>query len=415
MNTAVIRRAWRRRQGAFAQSQPWWFGRLERSLRGLDHGVLLVHWPHGQVGQYGQDRESDQGLHAVLTLHSWQALRQILRHGDIGFAQAYRDGDLHSPDLAALLRVVLANRNALDPLIHGNPLAQLVNRWRHWRRRNNKANSAKNIPAHYDLGNDFYRLWLDETMNYSSAVFDGDFSQDMAQAQRRKVRRALQMADVREGHRVLEIGCGWGALVEAATREFGASVVGVTLSPAQLAHAQTRVAQEVSSGAADLRLQDYRDIADGPFDAVCSIEMIEAVGREYWSTYFQAIARNLKSGGRACVQAIVIADEHAERYWEGTDFIQQMIFPGGCLPSPKALRALAAEAGLEWVDGFAFGPDYAETLRRWRHDFDRQHEAVSGLGFDAAFMRTWRLYLAYCEAGFDDGCLDVVQYTWRKP
>lgn len=414
MNTAVIRRAWRRRVASPSQRTPWWFPRLERVLQSLAHGVLVVHWPNGHIGEYGQDREADSGLHAVLTLHSWRALRRIVREGDIGFAHALRDGDLHSPDLAALLRVVLANREALDALIHGNPLAQLLNRWRHWSRRNSKANSAKNIPAHYDLGNDFYRLWLDETMNYSSALFDGDFTQDMAQAQRRKVQRALQMTHVKPGDRVLEIGCGWGALAEEATRGMGASVVGVTLSPAQLAYAQNRVQGEVAAGRADLRLQDYRDISDGPFDAVCSIEMIEAVGRKYWPTYFETIAANLKPGGRACVQSIVIADAHAERYWQGTDFIQQMIFPGGCLPSPSALREYAAQAGLELVDTLAFGRDYAETLRRWRYAFDQQHEAVAELGFDAAFMRTWRLYLAYCEAGFDDGCLDVVQYTWRK-
>lgn len=417
MNSAVIRRAWRRREWRISDRRPWWFGRLERMLQTMQQGQLTVHWPDGRVAQYGQttDEADDDGrLHGVITLHAWQVLRQLLREGDIGLAHAYRDGLWHSPDLAALFRVVLANREALHGLIHGHPLTQWVNRLRHWQRRNSKANSAANIPAHYDLGNDFYRLWLDETMNYSSAIFDGDFSQPMAKAQRRKVRRALQMAQVRPGDRVLEIGCGWGALAEEAVRHFDASVTGVTLSPAQLAYAQERVRDLGRPGQAELRLQDYRDVDDDEFDAVCSIEMIEAVGREYWPTYFQSVAQALKRGGHACVQSIVIADEHAERYWQSTDFIQQMIFPGGCLPSPSALREHADAAGLELVDCFSFGRDYAETLRRWHRAFDAAHEGVSAQGFDASFMRVWRLYLAYCEAGFDDGCLDVVQYTWRK-
>ena len=414
MNTAVIlRRVWRQRMQALLPRRPWWATRIQAMLARLEHGLLTVHWPDGQVMDYGQDQPDTAHLHAVLTLHDWRVLRMVLRHGDIGLAQAYREGLWHSPDIAALLRVVLANREALEDAIHGNALAQWLNRWRHWSRRNTKANSAKNIPAHYDLGNDFYRLWLDETMNYSSAIFDGDFDQPLQQAQRRKMQRVLRMAQVKPGDRVLEIGCGWGALAHEAMSQFQAHIVGLSLSPAQLDVARARVS-DVPTGQADLRLQDYRDVPETDFDAVCSVEMIEAVGREYWPTYFAAVARALKPGGRACVQAIVIADEHAESYWQGTDFIQQMIFPGGCLPSPAALSAHAAAAGLVLEDAFSFGRDYTETLRRWRTAFDQQQEAIARQGFGAEFMRMWRLYLAYCEAGFDDGCIDVVHYTWRK-
>jgi cyclopropane-fatty-acyl-phospholipid synthase len=250
----------------------------------------------------------------------------------------------------------------------------------------------------------------------------------MKEAQNAKVRRALRMVQVQPGERVLEIGCGWGALAEMATTEFGASLVGVTLSTEQLQWAQARMARAGvppagEPGAAvtqDLRLQDYRDIgvnqpADQSFDAICSIEMIEAVGREYWPTYFSTVARLLKPGGHACIQSIVIADELYERYIDSTDFIQQYIFPGGCLPSPAVFRAQAQAAGLEVVDEFAFGQDYAHTLQLWRAAFMAELPRVRQLGFDERFVRIWEFYLAYCEAAFAQANTDVVQYTLRKP
>jgi cyclopropane-fatty-acyl-phospholipid synthase len=251
-------------------------------------------------------------------------------------------------------------------------------------------------------------------MNYSSAIFNGDLSLPLPQAQNNKVRRALALTQVKPGDRVLEIGCGWGALAEMATTEFKASLVGVTLSTEQLAFAKERMQRLGVAAQADLRLQDYRDIQDAPFDAICSIEMVEAVGREYWPTYFAAVARLLKPGGRACVQSIVIDDALFDRYVNSTDFIQQYIFPGGCLPCPREFRAQAAAAGLEVVDEYAFGPDYAETLRRWRDDFLAQREAVLKNGFDARFINIWEFYLAYCEAAFDEDNIDVVQYTLQK-
>ncbi|RZJ24539.1 MAG: class I SAM-dependent methyltransferase, partial [Haliea sp.] len=239
----------------------------------------------------------------------------------------------------------------------------------------------------------------------------------MKDAQDAKVRRALRMAGVQAGDCVLEIGCGWGALAEMATTAFDASVVGVTLSTEQLAWAQERLARVGAAERADLRLQDYRDIGKTgaeTFDAICSIEMVEAVGREYWPEYFQTVARLLKPGGRACIQSIVIADGLFERYISSTDFIQQYIFPGGCLPSPTQFRAQAAAAGLEVVNEFSFGQDYARTLQLWREEFMAQESRVLQLGFDKRFIRIWEFYLAYCEAAFTQANTDVVQYTLRK-
>jgi len=310
--------------------------------------------------------------------------------------------------------VLVKNRGEMEGVIYGSWLGRLFYRMRHLLHRNTHANSRKNIHAHYDLGNAFYTLWLDETMNYSSAIFEGDTTQPMALAQKTKVRRALTQARVRPGDRVLEIGCGWGALAEMATTELGASITGVTLSTEQLEFARARMQRLGTSSQADLRLQDYRDIDDAPFDAICSIEMVEAVGSEYWPTYFATVAKLLKPGGYACVQSIVIDDALFDRYLHSTDFIQQYIFPGGCLPCPREFRAQAEAAGLEVVDAYAFGHDYAETLRRWREAFLARRDEVLAVGFDEKFMRIWEFYLAYCEAAFDEDNIDVVQYTLRK-
>lgn len=390
-------------------------------LHHLRHGTLELTLPHGQTLHFGHAQEGDAAapIHASLHLHQWSVLQATLRSGDIGFAEGYMAGDWSSPDLAALITLLARNRQALDALVYGRWWGRLLYRLRHLLRHNSKANSRKNIHEHYDLGNAFYRLWLDGSMNYSSALFAGNYSQDLSSAQHAKVHRALQELDLRPGQRLLEIGCGWGAVAEAATLHYQASTVGVTLSTEQLAYAQERLQnQGVACGAgqqADLRLQDYRDIQDPAFDAIISIEMVEAVGQAYWPTYFGSLARLLKPGGKACIQSIVIDDKLFERYLQGTDFIQQYIFPGGCLPSPAALEQQAQAAGLRVQRTLAFGLDYAQTLRRWRERFMAQREAVLALGFDEPFMRLWEFYLAYCEAAFMAGDIDVVQLTLEKP
>lgn len=379
--------------------------RVLQLLSRLQSGCLKLQLPDGTWREFGAPASE---LQVRVNLSDWGVFAAVLKSGDIGFAETYRDGRWTTDDLAGLLRLFLLNRQALDEVIYGNWLGRLVYRIKHLLKRNTRENSRKNIHAHYDLGNAFYRLWLDDSMVYSSAWFVGQLQGDLKQAQLAKVRRSLRMAGVEPGHRVLEIGCGWGALAQMAVNEFQARLVGLTLSTEQLQWAQD------ANPKAEIRMQDYRDVNDGPFDAVLSIEMLEAVGQEYWATYFETVSRLLKPGGRACIQTIVIADQLFERYINSTDFIQQYIFPGGCLPCPRALRQHASQAGLKVVDEFAFGPDYAETLRRWRQQFLASREQVLQLGFDEPFIRLWEFYLAYCEAAFDEGSTNVMQFTLQK-
>ncbi|KPF57962.1 cyclopropane-fatty-acyl-phospholipid synthase [beta proteobacterium AAP51] len=381
-------------------------------MKQLRAGTLDVQLPDGSQARFGNPAQPEP--RAALRLHSWHVCGAALKSGDIGFAESYIAGHWTTPDLAALLKLFIANRDAVESVVYGTWWGRLAYRIKHLMNRNSRRGSAKNIHAHYDIGNPFYRLWLDETMNYSSALFEGDFTKPTAEAQLAKVRRALRECEVQPGQRVLEIGCGWGALAECAALEFDARVTGVTLSTEQLAFAQERMARHGVADKTELRLQDYRDITDGPFDAICSIEMFEAVGREYWGSYFRTLRQQLKPGGRACIQTITIRDDLFERYVSGTDFIQQYIFPGGLLPSPQAFRAEAAKAGLEVVNECAFGADYAETLRRWRAQFLHHDPQVRQLGFDQRFMHIWEFYLAYCEAAFDTGNTNVVQFTLRR-
>ena len=376
-------------------------------LSRLRHGALLVQWPDRSASRFGDTVPGRPP--AQMRLYNWNVCTAVLRSGDIGLAETFIAGDWSTPDLAPLLELFVANRDEVEALVYGSWWGSLLHRLRHLFNRNSRRGSRNNIHAHYDLGNPFYRLWLDPTMNYSSAWFEGDRSGDLVAAQAAKVRRALSECKVRSGDSVLEIGCGWGALAECAVRDFGAHLVGATLSSEQLAWAQARLAQ--AGLAADLRLQDYRDIHDGPFDAIVSIEMFEAVGQEYWQQFFDTLRSQLKPGGTACVQSITIRDDLFERYVRSSDFIQQYIFPGGLLPSAQAFRAAASRAGLKVINELEFGADYAETLRRWRDKFLAADGAVRRLGFDARFMRIWEFYLAYCEAAFATGNTSVVQFT----
>ena len=383
-----------------------------RLLAALKVGTLTLRTPDGTLHHAVGTTEPD--MHASMTVHDWSVFSATLRTGDIGFAEGFMAGQWTTPDLPALLRLVLANRDVVEKAVYGSWWGSLLHRVQHAFHRNTRRGSRRNIRAHYDLGNAFYTLWLDPTMNYSSALFGGDFTRTLADAQAAKLRRAIEATGLRAGQRLLEIGCGWGAVAESAAAVDGADVVGVTLSTEQLAYARERLARAGLSEHADLRLQDYRDIDDGPFDAVVSIEMFEAVGREYWDAYFEAVHRQLKPGAKACVQAIVIRADLFARYARSTDFIQRYVFPGGMLPSTPLFVQHAQAAGLAVVDQLSFGADYAETLRRWRTSFLARLDDVRRQGFDERFIRLWEFYLGYCEAAFDAGNTDVVQFTLQR-
>lgn len=369
-------------------------------LEGLRHGLLEVRLPDGGSRLFG---EGEPGV--VLQVHDEAMFGRVLARGDIGLAEAYLDGQWDTPDLTGLLGLFAANRDALRRAVYGSWRQLLGARLRHWLNRNSRDGSRRNIMAHYDLGNDFYRLWLDPSMSYSSALYRPGDDGSLSAAQDAKYRRILHRLAAGPGQSVLEIGCGWGGFAELAVAE-GLQLTGLTLSPAQLEWARRRVPQ------ADLRLQDYRDL-DERFDHVVSIEMFEAVGERWWPTYFSSVARALRPGGRAVVQSITIRDDLFASYRRGTDFIQQYIFPGGMLPSRSAFRSAAARQGLAVVDEYAFGPDYARTLAEWRQSFETHWPRIAELGFDETFRRLWRFYLCYCEAGFLAGNIDVVQFELR--
>jgi cyclopropane-fatty-acyl-phospholipid synthase len=382
-----------------------------RLLERLQIGRLDFHGPDGVWRHFGTD---ENGTHAQVMLHDWAVMGEVLKRGDIAFAEAWMRHAWDTPDLPALLKLLVANREVIARALHGSVLGTLGDRLRHLLRRNSRTGSRENIHAHYDIGNAFYRLWLDPSMTYSSALFSGDATQTLEQAQHAKYARVLDQLGVEPGEKVLEIGCGWGGLAEAGAQR-GLRMDGVTLSTEQLDYARTRLAD--AAVPARLELCDYRDLdriaPPGGYDGIASIEMFEAVGEAYWPGFFRTVARHLKPGAPACIQTITIADDLFDDYRRGTDFIQRYIFPGGMLPSRSAFIAQAESAGLEVIDAFAFGPDYARTLALWRERFTAHLDAVRALGFDERFVRLWIFYLAYCEAGFSQGSTQVLQFTLR--
>ncbi|VVE77557.1 SAM-dependent methyltransferase [Pandoraea sputorum] len=378
-------------------------------LQRLSTGHLTLVTPDGSVQVFGKSSDSPG---ATLQIHDWRACRQILRAGDIGFAEAYIAGWIDTPDIAALLRLALRNRSSIERPIVGSRLSRIWFHLRHAMRRNSRAGSQRNVHAHYDLGNPFYGLWLDPTWTYSSALFEGDAQRSLSDAQCAKYQRIIDTLGLRPGDEVLEIGCGWGGFALHAARQ-GISVHGITLSQEQLALARRRIADAGLAHAATVSLTDYRDVR-GQFDAVVSIEMFEAVGQAYWTPFFSLLAQRLRPGGRALIQSITIADEAFEAYRESSDFIREFIFPGGMLPSVPRFVAAARRAGLHARETLKFGPDYARTLNLWHAAFSSRIDDVLAQGFDESFIRTWRLYLKYCEVAFDEQRIDVNQFLLTR-
>ncbi len=379
-----------------------------KALDRLAVGQLTLRLPDGSARHFGTRAAA---LQAALEVRDWQFFRRVLLDGDIGFAEAYMDGLCDSPDLPGLIALLAENEKALGHMVQANPLHNLLLRLLHWRRRNSREGSERNIHAHYDLGNEFYRLWLDQTMTYSAALYGGADGQPLEDAQIAKYERILDQIGARQGDSILEIGCGWGGFAEVAARR-GVRVTGVTISREQLDYARARLRRAGLDDRADLQFRDYRDI-EGRYDHIVSIEMIEAVGEHYWPDYFATLKRHLVPGGSALVQAIVIADEFFERYRRHPDFIQTYVFPGGMLLSPSRMREQSRQAGLTVAGLHSFGLDYARTLETWLGRFDRVADQVARLGFDERFRRMWRYYLAYCAAGFSTRRTDVLQAHFR--
>ncbi|QND46021.1 class I SAM-dependent methyltransferase (plasmid) [Rhizobium lusitanum] len=379
---------------------------LERLLGNIRYGRLRIELPSGALIEKAG---SEPGPDATIVVRRWRMLRRLLTGGDIGFAESYIHGDWATPDLTAAIRFAARNGEALAPAIHGTPLMRLFYRLGNLLNANTKRGSRKNIEAHYDLGNDFYKEWLDPSMLYSSAIWDSA-TPTLEAAQQRKLERVRQKLALSGGETILEIGCGWGALATHLACKADAKVTGITLSPSQLSWAKDAVFKAGQDEQIDLRLQDYRD-TNGQFDRIVSIEMFEAVGEAYWPTYFQTLKRCLKQGGRAVLQIISIEESRFETYRRDTDFIQKYIFPGGFLPSDSALAAEVAKAGLRLTETEHFGKSYARTLAEWRVRFHAHWPAIAALGFDERFRRLWDYYLCYCEAGFEEGAINVGFYT----
>ncbi|QPQ55387.1 class I SAM-dependent methyltransferase [Allosphingosinicella flava] len=397
--------------GLFARLSGRGFARiLDRIDAGLEEGGIDATLPDGSKRVLGGRKP---GPMPVVRLHSWNALVRLVTSGSVGWYKAWEYGEWSSPDPVPLFDLFMRNGESLGDAARAKGFWRRVNKAAHLLRRNSKDQARRNIAFHYDLGNDFYAAWLDETMTYSSALFD-DFAEPLEAAQERKVRALLDRLDLKPGQRLLEIGCGWGGLMEIAAQDYGVAVVGITLSAEQKAYADHRLATAGLANLARVELTDYRDVA-GQFDAVASVEMVEAVGQDYWPAYLHAIARALKPGGKAALQFISIRHALFDNYAASADFIQTYIFPGGLLIDEPRFQALAAKEGLVWQGRTGFGLHYAETLKRWHA---RYGAAVAGKrlpsGFDDHFHNLWRYYLMYCEGGFRGGGIDVAQVTLIK-
>jgi cyclopropane-fatty-acyl-phospholipid synthase len=378
-------------------------------LRRLRRGQLTLTVPDGRRFFFAG---SETGPVAEMIVRQARFVRRALVAGNIGFAEAYMDGDWETPDLAALLELICVN-DTIEDVHYPRRLALLANRVWHWLRPNSRRGSKRNIAAHYDLGNEFYRRWLDPGMTYSSGVFPAPTA-DLVEAQNHKYRLICEKLALAPGHRVLEIGCGWGGFASFAAREYGARVTAITVSQQQLDYAQSRIQREGLADKVEARFIDYRDLS-GTFDRIASIEMFEAVGEKYWPQFFGKVRDNLAPGGRAALQIITIADTWFERYRRGVDFIQRYIFPGGMLPSPSVLERETRRAGLILERQDYFGPHYARTLALWNERFQAAWAEIAPLGYDARFKRMWEFYLAYCEAGFRAQTIDVTQVALVRP
>ncbi|HEV2605059.1 MAG TPA: cyclopropane-fatty-acyl-phospholipid synthase family protein [Microvirga sp.] len=385
----------------------------QRILRLASHirsGTLVVCTPDGRrlrfVGR-------EPGVDATIVVNDWAFTKRLASSGDLGFAEGYLHGEWDTPNLPALLTLLATNRDLVAALLPNRSALRIWQVLRHRLNRNTRAGAKRNIHAHYELGNRFYKAWLDPTMTYSSALF-GQGDDDLASAQIRKYRALADALDLKPTHHVLEIGCGWGGFAAFAAEAIGCRVTALTISPAQATYARERIAQAGLADRVEIKLQDYRD-ERGFYDRVVAIEMFEAVGEAYWPVFFRTMAARLRAGGRAGLQVITIRNDRYAGYRRDIDFIRRFVFPGGALPPADALRSLGARSGLALEAERAFGRDYARTLVHWRERFRAAWPSIAPLGFDERFRRLWEYYFAYCEAGFRTGTIDVRQMVFAKP
>jgi cyclopropane-fatty-acyl-phospholipid synthase len=380
------------------------------ALLHLKYGSLVIRLPDGRALRVAG---REPGPHAELVLHNWNIVNKAIAGSTIGVAESYMDGDWDSPDVTAFLELFTVNMDAGNALAGApNMLMNVLERVRHWLRSNTRTGAKRNIAAHYDLGNRFYETWLDGTMTYSSALFSTG-ANSLESAQNAKYRRLAAQACIERDHHVLEIGCGWGGFTEYLAREIGCRVTGLTISSEQLAYARERIQRAGLEHLVEICYQDYRE-ERGVYDRIVSVEMFEAVGEQYWATYFATLRNCLKAGGRAGLQIISIAEDSFDAYRKRPDFIQRYIFPGGMLPTVPILEKLGRDAGLSLVSNFPFRLDYAQTLAQWRARFHGAWDRIAPMGFDERFRRMWEFYLYYCEAGFRAGNTDVHQLVYCR-
>ena len=379
------------------------------ALLNTQRGSLVFELPDGRHLKFDNP---EPGPRAIITVHNYNFVKRAMAGGDVGFAEAYMDSEWSTPDLTEVLRFFSANFEATGRLAVGGALVRWANMVRHFFNRNSREGAKKNIEAHYDLGNDFYSLWLDPSMTYSSAVFESP-NMSLEQGQQAKYRNICDRIDAGPSSELLEIGCGWGGFAEYAAKHRGSKVTCLTISPSQRDYAEARMQREGLSERVEIRLEDYRD-HQGQYDGVASIEMFEAVGESYWPSYFAKVFETLKDSGKAALQIITIDDDLFPRYRRRVDFIQRHVFPGGMLPSEKALKAEFQNAGLRHDGVTYFGQDYARTCREWSKAFNSAWDQIAKLGFDEPFRRLWNFYLSYCEAGFSDGRINVGQLQLSK-
>ncbi len=390
----------------FGESISKWGDLLIKMISNIKYGKITIITPKGKYIKFSGEKEGEE---VSVKINNWQVCEDIFLKGDIGLGESYISGYWECKDISKLIKLGIANYKELERVIKGSILKIAFYRTKHFFKRNSKKGSRENIFAHYDIGNDFFKLWLDPSMTYSSAIFE-NINDDLLLAQENKYEKILKNLNLKSGDHILEVGCGWGGFMEYAAKK-GFKVTGVTISEEQYNFAKQRLNN--FGNLAEIRLQDYREVS-GSYDHIVSIEMFEAIGESYWKKFFKILHSVLKPGGMMIIQSITINNRDFSSYRRCSDFIQQYIFPGGMLPSPEIFISTAVKQGFDYLNNTEFGRDYGLTLSRWEENFSLVLNKIKDLGFDEKFIRTWRFYLKYCQGGFESRKISVSQFNFVK-